>query len=667
MSNYILTRYVLREHLGPFCYSLAVITLVFVLDLLFRYLNRLLSKGLPWMIVLEFFWLNMAWIVATAVPMAVLTATLMAFGRLAVDNEIAAMHAGGVSLWRQVLPVFMAAALLAAGLIWFNDNILPDCNLRVRTLAADIVRQKPSVNLEPGVWYNEIPHYGLLAQTLEDSAGLTHARQLLIDDNSRSEVRRTISARSGLIQSNPAEGAFLLTLFDGEIQELNLMKVEEFRRLTFSKHIMSIGAQESFMPESESQTRTDREKSTPRMWQEVGNARAKIAFVREQLDHLGKQPSWSREREEKTAETQRLEAGIQTLLVEIHKKYAIPAACIVFVLIGAPLGALARRGGIAAGAGLSLGFFLFYWAGLIGGEVLADRRMLSPFFAMWAANFITVSLGAFVFRYVAAGNLEPPSFEVIARLRAIFAREVLQQKSGKLRRGEDTASAGFKLPEHKKAEAKEERSVVKLNQKAKTKGQRGVIKFDQKTKTKEERGLVTIEPKTETSKALDVIKFDVAEPEFVARLQTVPAMRRLAASTPRSGLKPLHEILREFIKHARLTLVVLSDRNGMVKTSGHNPIAPPSQLVDCNKLAALAAAQMSMVQILGKALNEEGEFTCIFQEGERYNLFIYHVERDFILTVLAERTVALGLVRVRANEAVAQLSRSLSLKPRKMS
>jgi lipopolysaccharide export system permease protein len=85
-----------------------------------------------------------------------------------------------------------------------------------------------------------------------------------------------------------------------------------------------------------------------------------------------------------------------SLLVEIHKKYSIPVACLVFVVIGAPLGFMARRGGIATGGGLSLGFFLLYWTFLIGGEDLADRQIISPFLAMWAANFVVGAAGLYL-------------------------------------------------------------------------------------------------------------------------------------------------------------------------------------------------------------------------------------------------------------------------------
>ena len=87
------------------------------------------------------------------------------------------------------------------------------------------------------------------------------------------------------------------------------------------------------------------------------------------------------------------EKNVDRFLVEIYKKYSIPVACFVFVLIGAPLGMMARRGGFGMGAGLSLGFFLFYWACLIGGEKLADRGELSPFWGMWVANIILGVMG----------------------------------------------------------------------------------------------------------------------------------------------------------------------------------------------------------------------------------------------------------------------------------
>jgi lipopolysaccharide export system permease protein len=462
MTRFILPRYILREHVGPFFFGFSVITLIFLLNLVFRELSRMLSKGLPWNVVLEFFALNLAWIVALAVPMAVLMATLMAFGRFAADNEITAMKASGVSIYRIVTPILFAASLIAVGMIWFNNAVLPDFNHRARILAGDIARKKPGVSIEPGVWYKSIPDFGLLVQELADSIqancksahsdGVTIARNVLITDHSDPDHNRTISARRGYIELNPRLGALVLTLFDGEVQEVDFTKMEELRHVSFTKHVLSIAVDDMFLRRSESEYRGDREKSAPQMRQEVRTNQQLIGESLKTLnEHVGRdlqralgtalglvaadsvrssyQPPARADLLTAVERQQRLTALLMSarqtlyhienqlaivrgyersnkgLLVEIHKKYSIPVACLVFVVIGAPLGFMARRGGLATGGGLSLGFFLLYWASLIGGEDLADRQFISPFVAMWSANFIVGIVGLYLLRRAAKENV----------------------------------------------------------------------------------------------------------------------------------------------------------------------------------------------------------------------------------------------------------------------
>ncbi len=465
MPKLILTRYIIREHVGPFIFAFFVITLFFLLNLLFRELSRILSKGLPWNVVLEFFLLNMAWIVALAVPMAMLTATLMAFGRLSADSEIAAMEANGVSVLRIIAPALIASAILAIALVWFNNNVLPEFNHRTRLLASDIARKRPTINIEPGVWYDDIPSFGLLVQELEDSANVTKARNLLITDYGSKEQSRTISAQRGYIGLSQTRSALVLTLFDGEMQEIDLKKPEEFRRIAFPRHVITVQVDGLALSRSESEYRGDREKSAQQMRTEVANNEKEIEQLRtrinttialslsEPLTRLLKVPRDSaiarslpilrlnvaaspvptkpshdlnngsiastaekNKKPEAPAIAQLLDlqrqllnylerdTGMiegyvrknQALTVEIQKKYSIPVACLVFVLIGAPLGIMSRRGGLATGGGLSLVFFLLYWTFLVGGEDLADREIISPFLAMWSANIVVGIAGLYL-------------------------------------------------------------------------------------------------------------------------------------------------------------------------------------------------------------------------------------------------------------------------------
>jgi len=465
MRRLILARYILREHVGPFVFAFFVITLFFLLNLLFRELSRILSKGLPWNVVLEFFMLNMAWIVALAVPMAMLTATLMAFGRLSADSEIAAMEANGVSILTIVTPALIAASVLALLLVWFNNNVLPDFNHRTRLLASDIARKRPTINIEPGIWYDDVPNFGMLVQELEDSANVTKARNLLINDYNSKEQSRTISARRGYIGLNQTRSALVLTLFGGEMQEIDLKKPEEFRRIAFPKHVITIEIDGLALNRSASEYRGDREKSAKQMQAEVTKNEQEILELRARINttmalglseplapllniprdtsiarslpilrlkspppaapafptpYLGEgRKSSTIAQAQKTndnpvAELLNLQRQLlnhverdasmiegftrknQALTVEIQKKYSIPVACLVFVLIGAPLGIMSRRGGLATGGGLSLVFFLLYWTFLVGGEDLADRQIISPFLAMWSANIIVGIAGLYL-------------------------------------------------------------------------------------------------------------------------------------------------------------------------------------------------------------------------------------------------------------------------------
>ncbi len=463
----ILSRYILRQHVGPFFFGFSIIALIFILNLLFRELNRILSKGLPLQVVGEFFLLNMGWIVALAVPMAMLTASLMAFGRMSADNEITAIKACGISMYRLILPVTVAATLLAIFLIWYNNAVLPESNHRLALLIRDISRKKPTINIEPGVWYDDLNNYGLLVSEIEDSGRVSIVRNVLINDYSRFDVTTTITASHGYIQVNEKEGLLEFLLFDGEMQEINIKRPEEFRRLRFPRHIVRIDITDRFLKRSESSARGDREKSAAMMRKEIAEARTELAKKQATIDALmgwyftyylgdsfglpkpnaadsssllrqflnvapespgvpaagnpstdnhSMQPKKRAEEARRMLQLRALQRHrtlkaqiraqigmirsykrrINSLSVEIHKKYSIPIACVVFVLIGAPLGVMARSGGLGVGGGISLGFFLLYWASLIGGEDLADRGIISPFWAMWSANLIVGIAGVYL-------------------------------------------------------------------------------------------------------------------------------------------------------------------------------------------------------------------------------------------------------------------------------
>ncbi|MFZ1729512.1 MAG: LptF/LptG family permease [Bacteroidota bacterium] len=444
----ILWRYILRAHIGPFFFSNAIIIFLFLLQFLMKRAGDLVGKGLsPW-VILELISLNLAWMLVLSVPMSVLVASLMAFGKLSADNEVTIMRASGMSLYRMMAPVVLAVMGVTAGLIWFNNSVLPDANVRLQTLMTDIVRIKPTLSLQAGVFTSdqELPSYRILVRrTFEKTNDLEGVTIYDLSDPERAVV---VTAERGTVSFSADYTRIIMDLHDGEIHEVGNKSFLDYRKLRFIRHRVSIPASGfGFQRSDASTTRRDDRTMSAQMMQAIVDS---IALEQENksgvagdrvIGHLRKYFSGTVQfysaapsqvirnvvLDSAAADSiarlplDTLSAAFRTLadarqlqsqsmaelsgidfddkqmdryLVEIYKKYSIPFACLVFVLIGAPLGMMARRGGFGMGAGLSLGFFLFYWACLIGGEKLADRGELSPFWGMWVANIILGIMGA---------------------------------------------------------------------------------------------------------------------------------------------------------------------------------------------------------------------------------------------------------------------------------
>lgn len=415
---FVATRYILREQIGPFVFAFAVITFVLVMDFILEVINLVVAKGLSVWTVLELFALNLAWMLALSVPMAVLVATLMAFGRLGADHEVTAFKACGVNPVRLLLPVLAAATVLAGLMVFFNNQVLPEANHRARLLLAAISQKRPTLRIEPNVFIDDVPGYHFIVKKVDPRSGKISG--VTIYDQKERPYPRTIIAKRGEIAFAADGTTLVFTLYDGEVHEADENDPTKYRRVAFDKQTVYMREAGSQLIRQESDYRTDREMSAAEMQAKNRQTRANLDGLQKQLRTAAAQrvsqlltgnplsggtPSappdsavTARAAVEEQAFALRLQEPaslvtsfqqeINSLAVEIHKKYAIPVACVVFALIGAPLGILVRRGGFGTSAGISLGFFIFYWACLIGGEELADRRFISAFWAMWTANLV---------------------------------------------------------------------------------------------------------------------------------------------------------------------------------------------------------------------------------------------------------------------------------------
>lgn len=340
------------------------------MNLLFQMLGKITGKGIPFVTIIEYFALNLAWIIALAVPMAVLIASLSAYGRMSGDGEITALRATGVSPIRLIEPAFFASILVTLGIGLFNNSLLPEMNHRTKLLHADIGRKKPTVNIEPGIFSFSIPKYVLHTRDVDQLTGWME--EITIFDNHEADRPATISARNGNLRFVQEEECIRLTLYDGEIHRPATDEPDLYEITAFDTALFRIQTPGMVMKRGSSSYRGDRELTAGEMWQRVKDLKAKG------IKHNQRR--------------------INAFMVEIHKKFTIPIACIVFVLIGAPLGMMAHKSGIGVSGAISLLFFTIYWAFLVGGEKLSDRGMISPGVAMWSPNILFLFIGLWLIR-----------------------------------------------------------------------------------------------------------------------------------------------------------------------------------------------------------------------------------------------------------------------------
>lgn len=431
----ILRWYILKQHLVPLLLGFGVITFILEMDVLFDYLDLVINRGVAPLAVLQLFLLSLGYIVALSVPCAVLVAVLMTFGRLSQDNEITALRASGVNLGSVLLGPLLAAGLLAAGLTYFNDRVLPETNHAFANLLIDIGRMRPTVKLQEGVFITDFPGYNLLVQSVNGRTN--EMRGVTIYQMNAGGPPNLILAKRGFLTYTPDGRTAVLELKDGEIHEIPADEggSRKYRRMVFKTHIIHIPGAGAILERSVRDARSDREMNSSQLVAERQRVveQDRLSTSRH-LEHLapygitasdlgavipsglswearmattlralaGGNPEVERVEQQNPGvrtelelwrlEREALERRAGSLSVEIHKKFSLPAACLVFVLIGAPLGMRVRRAGPAV-AFVSVAFFLFYYLCLVGGEELANRLLLPPWLAMWLPNLVLGTWG----------------------------------------------------------------------------------------------------------------------------------------------------------------------------------------------------------------------------------------------------------------------------------
>src|SRR5687767_831606 len=287
----ILTRYLLRAHVGPFLFALFALTSLLFVNVVARRFPELAGKGLTTPVILEVFALSLPHIIALTLPMAVLVAVLYAFSQLAADNEITALKASGVNLISLIVPLVVAGIGLAAFMVYFNDRILPETNHDLKLLLMDVNRKSPTLQLKEQV-INEIQTRDMQTRYFLQAAHIDHVtnkmRGVVIYDLSLGGRDRTVYADSGRMAFNREQTDLFLTLFDGSVEEVKEAEPYRFQRVYFKEQqLMLAGIGNVLERTTEDAYRSDREMSLAMLSAGVDSARKDLVSARKNARNIG--------------------------------------------------------------------------------------------------------------------------------------------------------------------------------------------------------------------------------------------------------------------------------------------------------------------------------------------------------------------------------------------
>jgi lipopolysaccharide export system permease protein len=446
---------------GPFVFCFLTIMFLLLMQFLILHIDKLVGKGLPFMLIVELILSSLAYMAVLAVPMSVLVSNLMVYGKLAETNEFTAIKMAGVPALRIITPALLFGGLLMGVMVWFSDSILPEANLKARSLFIDIRLKKPGFDLKENTFYNGIQGYVFYVRKVDSQKDSLYDIMLIQEAN----VKRDFAiarAKRGHLRSEDDRTTLTLWLHEGEICRIIPERADRPRKLEvtrFGSYRISFDLSELAFSRSNphSRKRTDRTMSFRALTAYIDSMHVEIHSRDDQFTRAGgflfaddlkphnprtphslfKIPYLEGEtlsdsipaintdfttlKVFKTAveqydllfrasrEVRRdlsdfeshlmnrkwLYANTARYDVERHKKISLPFACVVFVLIGAPLGLYSKKGSLGNASVISAILFTYYWITLIQGEKMADRLFISPWTGMWLGNG-TILLGGLV-------------------------------------------------------------------------------------------------------------------------------------------------------------------------------------------------------------------------------------------------------------------------------
>jgi lipopolysaccharide export system permease protein len=436
-----LHKLVISSFAGPFVLTFFIAQFILLMQFLWKYIDDLVGKGLDTTVVAELLFYTSANLVPLALPLAILVSSIMTFGNLAEHFEITAAKASGISLQKLMRPLFVTAFIISISAFFFSNNVLPYTNLKMGSLLYDIRQQKPALSIREGVFYNGIEGYSIKVGD-KDKDGKTIRNVMIYDHTQSGGNKKVIVAESGTMTTTPDNHFLVVTLQNGSSYEEQdkhnggsnshplmrngfksytiLFDLSQFQLSRSNEEMFKGGHQMMNMSQLNHAIDTLSKDYITRKKQVVTNLQTYFLFLRDSnfyrkvaeaksMDFAGNASirssfvnALNSARGVKSYASSSFEDidnrkyQLDKHKVEWHRKLTLSAACFILFLIGAPLGAIIRKGGLGLPLVISVLFFLLYHITSITGEKLAKEGSVAPVKGMWFSSILLMPVGLFL-------------------------------------------------------------------------------------------------------------------------------------------------------------------------------------------------------------------------------------------------------------------------------
>ncbi|QQL49224.1 LptF/LptG family permease [Mucilaginibacter ginkgonis] len=441
---------ILKSFIRPFIVTFFVVMFVLLMLFLFKYIDDLIGKGFQWYIILELMAYSSATNVAMALPLSVLLSSIMTYGSLGENYELVAIKSAGISLRRAMYPMIIVISVLAISAFLFSDYMLPIANLKFYSLLYDARQQKSAFLIKEGVFNNSFQGYSIRVDR-KDPDGQTLHGIMIYQRNPAENNNNVLFAKEGLQYRTPNNQYLVLQLKDGiryeenpgQYGNNNRQRFTRFRFKTteqkfdlsvfdlkrtaesdFSRNFQMMNAKQLRHYRDSTQHHIDSGATTN--FRLVGAYYRYFAFphkyknktvayipykpdsvVKDRIQDLNiKSTAIANASNEATSiknaiklradNYKNVSREIRSSIVEYQKKFTLSVACLALFLIGAPLGAIIRKGGLGLPVVVSVIFFLIYYIISTIGEKSVKEGDMSPLVGMWIAIFVLTPIGLFL-------------------------------------------------------------------------------------------------------------------------------------------------------------------------------------------------------------------------------------------------------------------------------